>query len=111
LEWRYGSGNALQAPQHCFIVGAVKLDDYLKLERGRLRDVANNAGLSAAFISQLALGARPVPADRAAEIERACAFNVMRWDLRPDDWHRIWPELIGAEGAPPLPVEPQCNAE
>jgi hypothetical protein len=35
---------------------------------------------------------------------------VARWDLRPDDWHRIWPELIGAEGAPPLPVEPQCKA-
>lgn len=23
-------------------------------------------------------------------------------DLRPDDWHVIWPELIGAEGAPQL---------
>lgn len=20
--------------------------------------------------------------------------SVMRWDLRPDDWHRIWPELL-----------------
>lgn len=26
-----------------------------------------------------------------------------RWDLRPDDWHRIWPELIGIEGAPEVP--------
>ena len=28
---------------------------------------------------------------------------VARWDLRPDDWHRIWPELVGMDGAPPVP--------
>jgi DNA-binding transcriptional regulator YdaS (Cro superfamily) len=40
-----------------------------------------------------------------AEIER---LGIMRrWHLRPDDWHRIWPELIGAEGAPPVPAEQQ----
>ena len=33
-------------------------------------------------------------------IEQATEGVVMRWDLRPDDWHRIWPELIGAEGSP-----------
>lgn len=32
-------------------------------------------------------------------------MQVRRWDLRPADWHRIWPELIGAEGAPVLPTE------
>jgi DNA-binding transcriptional regulator YdaS (Cro superfamily) len=36
-------------------------------------------------------------------IERATDGLVRRWDLRPDDWHRIWPELIGAEGAPAVP--------
>ena len=30
----------------------------------------------------------------------ASGGTVKRWDLRPDDWHRIWPELIGADGAP-----------
>lgn len=33
-------------------------------------------------------------------IERATAGDVRRWDLRPDDWHLIWPELIGQPGAP-----------
>jgi DNA-binding transcriptional regulator YdaS (Cro superfamily) len=37
----------------------------------------------------------------AAEIEDK--GGPRRWDLRPDDWHRIWPELIGAEGAPAVP--------
>lgn len=39
----------------------------------------------------------------AADIERAA--RLPRWVLRPDDWHRIWPELIGAEGAPAVPAE------
>jgi hypothetical protein len=29
----------------------------------------------------------------------------MRWDLRPHDWHLVWPELVGIEGAPQLPQE------
>ncbi len=24
----------------------------------------------------------------------------MRWDVRRSDWHRIWPELVDADGAP-----------
>lgn len=35
-------------------------------------------------------------------IEHATDGAVRRWDLRPEDWHRIWPELIGTEGAPPV---------
>ena len=23
-----------------------------------------------------------------------------RWEVAPNDWHLIWPELIGADGAP-----------
>lgn len=33
-------------------------------------------------------------------IERATDGKVPRWDLRPDDWNRIWPELIGPDGKP-----------
>jgi len=44
-----------------------------------------------------------VPTDHCAAIEQATSRAVMRWDLRPDDWHRIWPELIGKKGAPAIP--------
>ena len=47
---------------------------------------------------------RPSP-ENCAAIEAATSRAVMRWDLRPDDWHRIWPELIGSKGAPSI-VEP-----
>lgn len=46
-----------------------------------------------------------VPSEYCALIEQATGRRVMRWELRPFDWHRIWPELIGAEGAPPVPAE------
>lgn len=34
-------------------------------------------------------------------IERATGGEVSRWDLRPDDWHLIWPELEARTDAPP----------
>lgn len=45
-------------------------------------------------------GKRSVPVDRMGDIELITQRAVRRWDLRPDDWHRIWPELVAAEGAP-----------
>jgi DNA-binding transcriptional regulator YdaS (Cro superfamily) len=35
---------------------------------------------------------KPSP-EYAVAIERATGGAVKRQDLRPDDWHRIWPEL------------------
>ena len=35
-----------------------------------------------------------------AAIERATAGAVTRRDLRPDDWHLIWPELTDSEPKP-----------
>ena len=49
-----------------------------------------------------------VPPEHCAAIETATGGAVRRWDLRPSDWHRIWPELIGAEGAPD--TSPTCKA-
>ena len=79
--------------------------DYLSAERGRGAMVARAANLAPAFLSQIANGVRPAPAEQCVAIERACELQVRRWHLRPADWHRIWPELIGAEGAPAVPAE------
>lgn len=49
-------------------------------------------------------GRLPSPASCVA-IERATEGAVRRWDLRPGDWHQIWPELIDVDGAPAIPVE------
>lgn len=81
------------------------LTEFVRAEHGRLAQVAARSGLAPAFLSQIANGVRGVPAERAADIERACDGAVRRWDLRPVDWYRIWPELIGAEGAPDVPQQ------
>ena len=49
---------------------------------------------------------RGVPVERCAQLEAETGRAVMRWDLRPDDWHRIWPELVGMPGAPKIPSQP-----
>ena len=66
---------------------------------GGLAILAARIGVTASLPSMWkARGA--VPSDHCAAIELATDGAVMRWDLRPHDWHRIWPELIGQPGAP-----------
>lgn len=62
--------------------------------------LAKSLDVSPVLVSQWANGDREVPAERCPAIESATGKAVMRWDLRPHDWHVIWPELIGTKGAP-----------
>ncbi|WP_082568911.1 YdaS family helix-turn-helix protein [Rhizobacter sp. Root1221] len=48
-------------------------------------------------------GRRRFPPEHCAVLERECGFQFRRWDMRPADWHRVWPELVAAPGAPPVP--------
>lgn len=48
---------------------------------------------------------RGVPVLRCAQLESVVKRKVCRWHMRPLDWHLIWPELIGTEGAPPVPAD------
>lgn len=38
-------------------------------------------------------------------VEQHSGGALRRWAMRPQDWHRIWPELIGTAGAPRVDVE------
>lgn len=71
----------------------MKLIEYVK-GRGSQRDLADKIGITPVLISQWANALRPVPPERCVEIERATDGEVSRKDLRPDDWHKIWPELV-----------------
>lgn len=66
--------------------------------------LAEAIGVRQPTVSEWARGDRPIPIERCVDIERATGRTVMRWHLRPTDWHRIWPELIGTEGAPAVPA-------
>lgn len=84
----------------------MKLNEYLKrpgsLSVTQLREAAGVK--SDAQIRQWQHGyadRKPSP-ENCVAIERATGGQVRRWDLRADDWHRIWPELIGTDGAPAI---------
>lgn len=85
------------------------LKTYIQNERGNATALAGALTIPATYLSQMARGDRAVTPERASDIERLTAGVVRRWDLRPDDWYRIWPELIEAEGAPAIP-EPEARA-
>lgn len=67
--------------------------------------LAKALGVSSVTVSQWRHGQKSPTPERCAEIERITEGAVRRWHMRPNDWHRIWPELIGAEGAPDVPSD------
>jgi DNA-binding transcriptional regulator YdaS (Cro superfamily) len=82
----------------------MSLSEFLGAERGRCAALAAALRVAPAYVSQMASGARPMPPALVPATVRATGNAVREWMLRPDDWHRIWPELVGAEGAPPVPT-------
>lgn len=64
---------------------------------------------SRGHLQNVMYGQRPCAPELAVAIEQESKAAIRRWDLRPDDWRLIWPELIGAEGAPVIP-EPAPQA-
>ncbi len=77
-------------------------------DNGGITAVASSLGVSkGVFWAWLNRG--QVPPEWCPIVERET--GIPRWHLRPADWHRIWPELVEASGAPatddrPAPDEP-----
>ena len=70
-------------------------------ERQRLADVAN---MSAAYLYQCLTGRRDMGPIEAIRVEKATDGVIRRWDVCTKTWWQIWPDLIGAEGAPEVRV-------
>lgn len=85
------------------------LSEFLNRERGRVGALARRLEVSGSLVTQWANG-KAVSAERCPQIELATEGEVRRWDLRPRDWHLIWPELVNAAGAPDAPEEETRNA-
>lgn len=69
----------------------------LTFERGGASRFADTLGVSISFLSQMASGTAAISPARAVAIEQATNGAVTRRDLRPNDWHLIWPELAWPE--------------
>lgn len=70
----------------------MKLSEYLS-SIDSAASLAAAIGVQPESISQWKTGFRKVPIERCVPIERATNCQVTRRDLRPEDWHLIWPEL------------------
>lgn len=62
--------------------------------------LAETAGTSYGHLRNIAYGYRVADAALAMTVETLSRGSVMRWHLRPDDWHAIWPELTKHRAAP-----------
>ncbi|SEN72068.1 Putative antitoxin of toxin-antitoxin system, YdaS/YdaT [Nitrosospira multiformis] len=71
----------------------MKLKDYVKHKRGNATYLAERLDVSLSYLSQLSSGGASVSPERCVLIEEATSGKVTRKDLRPNDWHLIWPEL------------------
>ncbi len=72
----------------------MKLSDYFESEgRGSASRLAAEINAFPSDMSDWAKGLRPVPVVSCVLIEKFTAGAVTRRDLRPADWHLIWPEL------------------
>lgn len=81
----------------------MNLRAYLSSRSGAERDqFAVRCGTTRGHLQNIMYGIRPCATDLAVCIERESANEVRRWDLRPDDWFRHWPELVAIPGAPDL---------
>jgi DNA-binding transcriptional regulator YdaS (Cro superfamily) len=70
-------------------------------DRPERRRLAELAGINEQYLYQCLTGRRDMDAAVAARVEVVTDKAVRRWQLRRD-WHKVWPELVGADGAPKL---------
>lgn len=82
----------------------MKLSEYLKpLDVEARERLATECGTTLGHLRNVAFSGKPCGTKLAVAIEIKSGHAVRRWELCPVDWWAQWPELIGVEGAPPVP--------
>lgn len=69
------------------------------------KQLSEQLGINDDYLYQLLTGRREMDAIEAVRLEIRSGRRLRRWHLRARTWHEIWPELVGMEGAPPVPNE------
>lgn len=60
---------------------------------------ATAAGINAQYLYQCLTRRRDMDARLAVRLESTSGGAIRRWHVRRD-WPEVWPELVGADGAP-----------
>ncbi len=82
----------------------MELKTYIKgLADDDARDAfATQCGTTAGHMRNVSYGLRTPSTELCVSIERVSGGQVTRRDLRPNDWHRNWPELVTSEFPAPI---------
>ena len=89
----------------------MRLYDHLKpMSQEERADFALGVGTTIGHLHNVMYGGRTASAALTRQIASTTERKVAEWDLRPRDWHRIWPDLIGTPGAPdPTPAKQEAR--
>lgn len=83
-----GMTNATPNPSHAGLLKAIQYAGDTQSGLARL------LGTSQPLVHKWLSSKNPLAPEHCALIERATNGSVTRRELRPDDWHLIWPELV-----------------
>jgi DNA-binding transcriptional regulator YdaS (Cro superfamily) len=67
-------------------------------------ELASLIGIADQYLYQCLRGLRDMEPERAVDAESRTNGRLKRWMLHRR-WNRIWPDLVGAIGAPEVPAE------
>lgn len=83
----------------------MKLSTYIKRFSPEQRAAfALSVGTTLGHFNNVAYAQRVASAALTKQIAIATSREVCEWDLRPHDWHLIWPELINDESQSFIPT-------
>ena len=79
----------------------MKLSQYIKrFDANERANFALRAGTTTGHLNNVVYETRTASAALTRSIALLTLRQVAEWDLRPHDWFRIWPELVGHVEAP-----------
>jgi DNA-binding transcriptional regulator YdaS (Cro superfamily) len=71
----------------------MQLNAWLESKYGRGKLLAESIGVPQSFVSKMANGEKAIPAEHCKAIFRFTEGQVTLQEMRPNDWHKYWPEL------------------
>lgn len=87
-------------------MASMDLKTYLaSLDQNTREPFALKCDTTLGHMRNVSYGQKTCSPELAVCVERESAGAVTRRDLRPDDWHRIWPELVTEEHPAPADVK------
>jgi DNA-binding transcriptional regulator YdaS (Cro superfamily) len=95
IDYLLGSALVLGCYWEVTVKNNIPVETAIKIVGGGAK-LAKLVGVKPPTVSQWLKYTRPVPPIRCLAIESATGGIVSRSDLRPDDWHKIWPEFVPA---------------